>query len=430
MAQDITKDVIGCKEIELQKVNQSLEPTEFFGKVTLADTSTLKTSAAPTQDADIANKKYVDDNAGGGVSFGADNQIPYINVTTDDFDYSAGFTFDGTDLKLKADSSKLYFGAGDDYSIEYNGTEVKHEVGGVAFIHNTGSDNIFIGENSGNYTLTVEDADDNTGIGHDALKSLTTGRANTCIGSGCGDAITSGNNNTFMGVGTGGSLTTANSSTGVGTGVMAGLTIGSNNTGVGSTCLNDVTEGFQNTGVGNNALAKQVLGDRCVAVGYKALYRNTDSDNVAVGDNAGGRSTTAHGNVFIGSSAGKDNTTGDHNILIGYRAGDDVLTDESNILWIDGDYTITPLIYGEFDNRIVRFGEDGTQLQLGTAGDATISYNGTNLVIDPQAVGSGGLVISNMKSGATQGAAGAAADELWKTASHATLPDNVVMIGV
>jgi hypothetical protein len=35
-----------------------------------------------------------------------------------------------------------------------------------------------------------------------------------------------------------------------------------------------------------------------------------------------------------------------------------------------------------------------------------------------------------MKSGATQGAAGAAANELWKTASHATLPDNVVMIGV
>jgi hypothetical protein len=37
---------------------------------------------------------------------------------------------------------------------------------------------------------------------------------------------------------------------------------------------------------------------------------------------------------------------------------------------------------------------------------------------------------TGIKSGATQGAAGAAADEMWKTASHATLPDNVVMIGV
>lgn len=42
----------------------------------------------------------------------------------------------------------------------------------------------------------------------------------------------------------------------------------------------------------------------------------------------------------------------------------------------------------------------------------------------------GGLLLPSIKSGATQGAAGAAANELWKTASHATLPDNVVMIGV
>jgi len=42
----------------------------------------------------------------------------------------------------------------------------------------------------------------------------------------------------------------------------------------------------------------------------------------------------------------------------------------------------------------------------------------------------GGLKLVSIKSGATQGAAGAAATELWKTASHATLPDNVVLIGV
>lgn len=40
------------------------------------------------------------------------------------------------------------------------------------------------------------------------------------------------------------------------------------------------------------------------------------------------------------------------------------------------------------------------------------------------------LILSNMKSGATQAGASASAGELWKTASHATLPDNVVMIGV
>lgn len=43
---------------------------------------------------------------------------------------------------------------------------------------------------------------------------------------------------------------------------------------------------------------------------------------------------------------------------------------------------------------------------------------------------SGTLFLGGMKSGATQVAAGAAVNELWKTASHATLPDNVVLIGV
>lgn len=40
------------------------------------------------------------------------------------------------------------------------------------------------------------------------------------------------------------------------------------------------------------------------------------------------------------------------------------------------------------------------------------------------------FMLETIKSGATQGAAGAAANELWKTNGHATLPDNVVLIGV
>ena len=80
------------------------------------------------------------------------------------------------------------------------------------------------------------------------------------------------------------------------------------------------------------------------------------------------------------------------------------------------------------NNTYIR--SDTNKMFFGAGDDGSIGHDGTNIVIDPQEVGSGGLVISNMKSGATQVAAGAAADELWKTASHATLPDNVVMIGV
>ena len=54
--------------------------------------------------------------------------------------------------------------------------------------------------------------------------------------------------------------------------------------------------------------------------------------------------------------------------------------------------------------------------------------NPTDKSVDPLEIDS--LLIKSMKSGATQVVASAVADELWKTASHATLPDNVVMIGV
>ena len=40
------------------------------------------------------------------------------------------------------------------------------------------------------------------------------------------------------------------------------------------------------------------------------------------------------------------------------------------------------------------------------------------------------VFVSTIKSGATQVAATAAAGELWKTSGHATLPDNVILIGV
>lgn len=38
--------------------------------------------------------------------------------------------------------------------------------------------------------------------------------------------------------------------------------------------------------------------------------------------------------------------------------------------------------------------------------------------------------VGTLKSGATQVAAGAVAGELWKTSGHASLPDNVVMVGI
>lgn len=92
---------------------------------------------------------------------------------------------------------------------------------------------------------------------------------------------------------------------------------------------------------------------------------------------------------------------------------------------------IEPQTTGVINRGLFLSGDDaGSDLVLGAAADASILYDGDDIVIDPQLVGTGGVRILSMKAGATQGAAGAAADELWKTDTHATLPDNVVMIGV
>jgi len=44
---------------------------------------------------------------GGSVSFGLDNEIPYTNATTDDFDYSSAFTFNGTNLTVSSSTTNV-----------------------------------------------------------------------------------------------------------------------------------------------------------------------------------------------------------------------------------------------------------------------------------------------------------------------------------
>lgn len=344
----------------------------------------------------------------------------YINlVDTDNFTFNEGKLNETIDLKLANQGNQdwggysiinitdvnatngnfsnnlfigdvLSFGSNSIYSIEYTDS-IKHEYNDFPFIHNTGNDNVFIGENSGSYTLTVAEADDNTGIGHDTLKSLTTGRANIAIGSGAGDSITEGNNNVFIGVSNGGAVTTANSNTGVGTAVMPVLSTGANNLGFGSTSLNDIQTGNDNIGIGVNALSKLVNDNGNVAIGYIAGRRITDGYNTIIGSKAGSTATASRKNTLIGYSAGKVITTGEGNVVIGYAAAISQITTEDNILWIENTAGSTPLIYGEFDNDLVKIGgdlyleADDRKLILGADEDNSITHDGTNMIFDVNA---------------------------------------------
>ncbi len=83
-------------------------------------------------------------------------------------------------------------------------------------------------------------------------------------------------------------------------------------------------------------------------------------------------------------------------------------------IWLSGDGVGADLCFGA---------------GVGNVADAHIYYDGADLVIDPQLLGAGGVMIRNMKSGATAALAGAGVDELWFTVGHAVNPDRTVMIG-
>jgi len=64
-----------------------------------------------------------------------------------------------------------------------------------------------------------------------------------------------------------------------------------------------------------------------------------------------------------------------------------------------------------------------------TSKDPSALHAGQDIDLDTYDLSSASISITAIKSGATQIAAGAAQNELWRTSSHATLPDNIVMIG-
>ena len=106
------------------------------------------------------------------------------------------------------------------------GTQGFINVATIPFMSNLGTDNTFLGLNSGGITLTT--ASQNTGIGRSALLVLSTGDNNTAIGGYAGDAITTGSQNVAVGVDALGLITTGSYNTAIGYNSGSALTINDN----------------------------------------------------------------------------------------------------------------------------------------------------------------------------------------------------------
>ncbi len=161
---------------------------------------------------------------------------------------------------------------------------------------------------------------------------------------------------------------------------------GKYNVAIGLGALTENTEGDSNIAIGYQAVEDTTTGQRNVGIGYRAVNKNiTGDNNVAVGDESLMDNTAGDENVCLGNMAGQD-ITGNGNICIGYQAAVGQIA-ISNRLYIDNSNTATPLIYGEFDNDLIKINgdlyipSDSKKLYLGVdATDYTIQWDGSDAV--------------------------------------------------
>lgn len=341
--------------------------------------------------------------------------------------------FDG-DVIILADignSGNLFLGAAQDASIGYNGTDLVYdsqEVGsgdhifvsgavkvnttlnivettsanfgvitknGLRFIHgyapNEVGSSVFIGEDSGNFVLT---GNRNTGLGWHTLRALTSGGNNVGIGFGSGDSVTSGVSNLA-----------------IGTFSLPDLNTGGSNIGIGTFAGFEITSGVQNIFIGTNSgVNAGSTSSGNTLIGYLAGVHisNVDSiigENTVIGHLAFSDFTgTPDGNTIIGQGAGLL-VGGDDNIMIGHDAGGQD-NSNSNRLYIDNTNTNDPLIYGEFDNDLLRINGKLNVTDELTATDRIVIYDDADFENNISLTADGVSLIEMSFSDATNGLSG------------------------
>ncbi|WP_162127395.1 beta strand repeat-containing protein [Flavobacterium phycosphaerae] len=220
----------------------------------------------------------------------------------------------------------------------------------------------------------------NTAIGTNVMPSNTTGNINVAIGERALFTNTIGVENVAVGVGSLFSNSSGNYNTAVGRNALTSNASGASNTSIGYAALSFNTNSF-NTAVGRDALRTNSTGSENTATGVNALYANVGG----IGNSAFGvkslRNATGSYNVGIGYESLFSNSAGGYNVGIGYQAGYNETG--SNKLYIENSNAdaSNALIYGEFDNNIVR--ANGT-LQIGnpaTTGYAFPTSRGTSTYV-------------------------------------------------
>jgi len=209
-------------------------------------------------------------------------------------------------------------------------------------------------------------------IGHATTGTLNAAENNTGVGIEALDAITSGDDNTAGGRGALTTATTGSQNTAIGRNAAKLLVDGENNVAVGYNSVRTNVSGDRNTGVGSNALYTNSTGDYNTAVGYDGLKLTTGDSNIGLGYRAGDNITTGDGNVIIGS-IDADSATGDTQLII----ADGV---DGSVAWIKGDSSANVVIGGDISADNIK--QEGTNftgsLLIGHATTGTLNAAQSN----------------------------------------------------
>lgn len=179
--------------------------------------------------------------------------------------------------------------------------------------------NIFLGINSGNFTMggSAGESSFNNGVGAYALSSLTTGSWNSAFGNESLRSNTTGYENSAFG---NMSLTSNTSgyrnsafgyysllqnvigvqNSAFGYYSLYANTSGSHNSAFGYESLRSINEGYENSAFGARSLGNSGTGGENSAFGYLSLYWNSGNRNSAFGNRSLGNVTSGSNNIGIG----------------------------------------------------------------------------------------------------------------------------------
>lgn len=154
--------------------------------------------------------------------------------------------------------------------------------------------------------------------------------------------------------------------------------------------LNNST-GMNNTFFGNSTGFSNSTGSSNTLFGTSAGLNINGSNNTLLGAFVGAENTNGSGNVMVGNGAGNQ-STGNYNIFIGNDAGFSETGDDK--LYIENSNSSSPLIYGEFNNDLLRIngtldinnayrfpttdGQDGQVLETDGQGNLTWADGANN----------------------------------------------------